>query len=48
MDSEELNEILLHTVTNLWAKKAYTQGWDFEVRSYKDTCKMFKSKEIAE
>ena len=42
MDPEELNKIILHVVPNSWAKQAYIQGWDFEGRSYKDTCDMFE------
>ena len=41
-----LNEILLHTIPNRWAKKAYLQGWDSKKNSYKETCKMFKRMEI--
>ena len=48
MDPEELNKILLHAVPNLWVKKAHVKGWDFEGRSYKETCEMFKRMEIAE
>ena len=48
MDPEGLNKILLHTIPNLWVKKAYIQGWDFEGKSYKDTYDMFGRVEIAE
>ena len=48
MDSEELNKILLHVVPYLWAKQSYIQVWDFEGRSYKETCKMFERMETAE
>ena len=41
MDPEAFNNILLHTVPNSWARQAYIQGWDFEGRSYKETCDMF-------
>ena len=47
MDPEEINKILLHAVPNLWAKQAYIQVWNFEGRSYKETCNMFKRMEIA-
>ena len=45
---EELNEILLHTVTNGWAKQDYLQGCDFEMKTFRETCTMFKQIEIAE
>ena len=48
MDSEELNDILLHAIPNSWAKQAYIQGWGFEERSYKETCNIFERMEIAE
>ena len=34
---EELNNILLHSVLNGWAKQAYLQGWYFEMKIYKAT-----------
>ena len=48
MIPEELNEILLHVVPNVWAKQAYLQGWDLEGSSYKDTCDMFERMDISE
>ena len=45
---EDLNDIILHTVPNMWAKQAYLQVWDLEGRTYKDTCEMFECMEIAE
>ena len=38
MSSQELNGMLLHSVPNIGAKQAYLQGWDFEGKSFKDTC----------
>ena len=48
MATEELNKILLQSLSNEWTKQAYLQGWDLEVIIYKDTCKMFERMEIAE
>ena len=48
MGPEELNKILLHAVSNSWSQQAYIQGWDFEGRSYKDTCVIFERTKIAE
>ena len=48
MEPEELNKILLHAVINSWARQSYIQGWDFEGRSYKETCDMFERMEIEE
>ena len=45
---QELNKILLHAVPKSWAKQAYLQGWDFEMKSYKATCKLFEIIEVAE
>ena len=42
MDPEELNEVLLHAVPNSWAQQSHIQGWDFEERSYKETCDMLE------
>ena len=39
---EELNEILLQSIPNGWAKQSYLQGWNFEGRTYKETCKIFE------
>ena len=48
MPSEELDEILLHAVPNGWSKKAYLQGWDFDMKTFRETCEMFERMEIAE
>ena len=48
MGPEELNEIFFHNVQNSGGKQAYIHGWDFEGRSYKDTCNMCEPMEIAE
>ena len=48
MDPEELNNILLHDFPTSLGKQAYIWWWDFEGRSYKDTCKMFKRMETSE
>ena len=48
MDPRELNDTLLHAVPNGWTKQAYLQGWEFEGKSYKDTCNFFERMEIAE
>ena len=48
MEPEERNEILLHAVTNAWAKQSYLQGWDFELKTYKETFAMFERMEVAE
>ena len=43
---EELKDILLHAIPNVWAKQTYLQGWDFEMKSYKDMYKLFKITEV--
>ena len=48
MNPEELNKILLHAVPNSWAQQSYIQEWDFEERSYKETCDMFEHTETTE
>ena len=48
MPSEELNNILFHAVPDGWEKQAYPRGWDFEIKSYKAICNMFKQMEVAE
>ena len=45
---EELNEILLHVVPNVWDKQDYLQGWDFWMKTFRETCAMFKRMEISE
>ena len=42
MTHEELSEILLHTIPNAWTKQSYLRGWYFEMKTYKETCDMFK------
>ena len=41
ISSEELNKILLYAVPNEWLKQSYQQGWNFEWKTHKETCKMF-------
>ena len=45
---EELNEIILQAVLKGWAKQAYLQVWDFEMKSYKATFGLSKILEVAE
>ena len=44
---EDINNILLHAVPNGWAKQAYLQGWEFDIKSYKAMCELFKRMEVA-
>ena len=46
MDEEELNYILINVVPNGWANQFDLKGWDFESKKIKDTCNMFKVKEV--
>ena len=48
MPPEELNKILLHAVPNGWENQAYLQGWEFEMKSYKDTCELLERMETEE
>ena len=48
MAPEELNDILLYAVPNVWAKHAYLQSCGFEGRNYKDSYEMFEHIEIVE
>ena len=48
MAPEELNDILLHAITYGWTNQSYIQGWDFEGKIYKDTCKMFEPTKISD
>ena len=48
MTQENLNKIILHAVPNAWEKQSYLQEWDFEVKTYKETCAMLKRMEISE
>ena len=45
---KELNNIILHAVPNSWTKKAYLQGWDFEGKSFKETCNICERMNVAE
>ena len=48
MASEELNEILINAVPNVWENQSYLQGLYFKCKTYKDTCKIFERMEITE
>ena len=48
MTHEDLSEILLRAVTNAWAKQSHLQLCYFEMKTYKETCAMFKQMEISE
>ena len=45
---EDLNKILLHAVPKGWAKQAYLQGLDFEMKRYKAMYEIFERMEVAE
>ena len=47
MPPEEITDILLHNVPNCWERKFYLQGRNFEGKTYKETCEMFDTMEIA-
>ena len=47
MPPEEITDILLHNVPNCWETKFYLQGRNFEGKTYKETCEMFDTMEIA-
>ena len=47
MPPGELNEIILQAVPNVWVNQAYLQSWDFDMKIYKATCKLFKRMEVA-
>ena len=47
MEEEEINNILLRTVPNGWAKQVYPQGWDFEASYYRETYDIFDFMETA-
>ena len=38
---------LIHAIPNVWKTQAYLYGWDFEEKSYRETCEMFERMEIA-
>ena len=44
----ELNEILLNSMTNIWSKQAYVQGFGCESISFKKSVNMFEGMEISE
>ena len=48
MPPKELNDIILLAVLNVWEEQAYLQGWDFKMKSYKATCKLFEGMEVTE
>ena len=48
MPPEDLNEILLHALLNVWANQAYLQGLYFETKSYKATYELFERMEVTE
>ena len=48
MPTEELNETPLHAVPNGREKKSYIQGWEFEMKNYRQTCAMLEQMKIAE
>ena len=48
MGVTELNEIILNSISNIWSKQAYVQGFDFETISLKRVVNMFEHKEISE
>ena len=45
---EEINDILIHTMTNGWYKQDYLQGCEFDMKTFRQTCTIFKQIEIAE
>ena len=47
MPPEDISDILLHAVPNSWARQAYRQGWDLEMKIYKATCELFEIMEVA-
>ena len=48
MEMEDINEILLHTVSNVWYNQSYLQGWYFELKTYRETCAMFERMGVTE
>ena len=45
---EDINNILFLTVPPKNSKQSYLQGWDFELKTYKETCVMLERMEFAE
>ena len=48
MEMKELNDILLHAVCNGWSKQSYLQGLDFDLKTCRETCELFKRMEVTE
>ena len=48
MPPEDFNNILLHAVPNGWAKQAYLQGQDFQMKIYKSICKLSEIMEVVD
>ena len=44
----ELDEILFHSMPNIWIRQAYVQGFDCESITSKISVNMFEHMEIAE
>ena len=45
---KEINEILIYALPNSWSKQAYLQGWDFKMKTFRETCAIFDLMEISE
>ena len=43
---EKLNDILLYAIPNGWAKRAYLQGLDSRMKTFRETCVMFDRMEF--
>ena len=48
MPPEELNNTIIHVLPRGREKKSYLQWWDFEMKTYRETCAMFELTEIDE
>ena len=48
MPTENLKKILLHVVPNECLNQYYLQGWDFETKTFEETCDMLEQMEITE
>ena len=48
MTQEELNDILLHDLPNVWSKHAYLRGWGSELKYYKLTTNIYECMETTE
>ena len=42
MDPEEVNDIIIHTVPNVWGEQAYLHEWKLEGMSYEETCEIIE------